>query len=37
MAISLSESAADRIKRFLSKEGGVGMRIGVKKIGRAHV
>ncbi len=33
MAISLSESAADRIKRFLSKEGGVGMRIGVKKTG----
>lgn len=33
MAISLSEPAADRIKRFLSKEGGVGMRVGVKKTG----
>ena len=33
MAITLSESAADRIRHFLSKEGGVGMRVGVKKTG----
>ena len=33
MAIILSETAADRIKHFLSKEGGMGMRVGVKKTG----
>ena len=33
MAITLSESAAGRIRHFLSKEGGVGMRVGVKKTG----
>ena len=33
MAINLSESAADRIRRFLSQEGGIGMRVGVKKTG----
>ena len=33
MAIILSESAADRIRHFLSKEGGIGMRVGVKKTG----
>ena len=33
MAITLSETAADRIRHFLSKEGGVGMRVGVKKTG----
>lgn len=33
MAITLSESAADRIRHFLSKEGGVGMRVAVKKTG----
>ena len=33
MAITLSESAADRIRHFLTREGGVGMRVGVKKTG----
>lgn len=33
MAIILSESAAERIRHFLSKEGGIGMRVGVKKTG----
>ncbi len=33
MAINLSESAAERIRHFLSKEGGIGMRVGVKKTG----
>ena len=33
MAITLTDSAAERIKRFLSQQGGVGMRIGVKKTG----
>ena len=33
MAITLSESAADRIRHFLWKEGGVGMRVAVKKTG----
>ena len=31
--ITLSELAADRIRHFLSKEGGIGMRVGVKKTG----
>ena len=33
MAITLTESAADRIRSFLSKDGGIGMRIGVRKTG----
>ena len=33
MAITLSESAADRIRHFLTKEGGIGMRVAVKKTG----
>ena len=33
MAITLTDSAAERIKRFISQQGGVGMRIGVKKTG----
>ena len=33
MTIALSESAADRIRHFLSKDGGIGMRVGVKKTG----
>ena len=33
MAITLTDSAADRIKSFLSRDGGIGMRIGVKKTG----
>ena len=33
MAITLTESAADRIRSFLSKDGGIGIRIGVRKTG----
>lgn len=33
MAITLTESAADRVRRFLSQDGGVGVRIGVRKTG----
>lgn len=34
MAITLSETAADRVKAFLSKRGkGVGLRLGVKTTG----
>ena len=33
MAISLTESAADRIRQFMQKEGGIGLRLGVKKTG----
>ena len=34
MAISLTESAADRVKNFLQKRGkGVGVRLGVKTTG----
>ena len=33
MAITLSESAAERIRHFLTKDGGIGMRVGVKKTG----
>lgn len=34
MAISLTESAADRIRTFLSARGhGIGLRLGVKKTG----
>ena len=33
MAITLTESAAERINEFLSREGGIGMRVGVKKTG----
>ena len=34
MAISLTESAADRVKTFLQKRGkGVGVRVGVKTTG----
>lgn len=34
MAISLTKSAADRIKRFLTERGtGVGLRLGVKTAG----
>jgi iron-sulfur cluster assembly protein len=34
MAISLTESAADRVKSFLSTRGhGVGLRLGVRKTG----
>jgi iron-sulfur cluster assembly protein len=33
MAISLTESAAERIRLFIEKDGGVGLRLGVKKTG----
>ena len=33
MAITLTESAADRVRHFLSKDGGIGVRIGVRKTG----
>lgn len=34
MAITLTESAADRIRTFLAKRGnGIGLRLGVKKTG----
>ena len=33
MAIRLSKSAADRVRIFLLKDGGVGLRLGVRKTG----
>ena len=33
MAITLTKSAAERVRKFLSHEGGVGLRLGVKKTG----
>ena len=33
MAISLTQHAANRVRQFLEKEGGVGLRLGVKKTG----
>ena len=33
MAITLTESAAARVRRFLSQDGGIGVRIGVRKTG----
>jgi iron-sulfur cluster assembly protein len=33
MAIRLTQHAADRIRQFLDKDGGVGLRLGVKKTG----
>ena len=33
MAITLTKSAADRVRNFLHQEGGVGLRLGVKKTG----
>ena len=33
MAIKLSKSAAERVRSFLDKDGGVGLRLGVKKTG----
>jgi iron-sulfur cluster assembly protein len=33
MAIRLTQSAAERIRFFLEKDGGVGLRLGVKKTG----
>jgi iron-sulfur cluster assembly protein len=33
MAISLTQTAAERVKSFLHKDGGIGLRLGVKKTG----
>lgn len=33
MAIKLTNSAAERIRSFLEKDGGVGLRLGVKRTG----
>ena len=33
MAISLTQPAAERIRSFLDQDGGVGLRLGVKKTG----
>lgn len=33
MAIQLTEKAAERIQHFLERDGGVGLRLGVKRTG----
>jgi iron-sulfur cluster assembly protein len=33
MAIQLTSSAAERVRRFVEQEGGLGLRLGVKKTG----
>jgi len=33
MAIRLTQSAAERVRHYLQKDGGVGLRVGVKKTG----
>ena len=33
MAIQLTKTAADRVRSFLQSEGGIGLRLGVKKTG----
>jgi iron-sulfur cluster assembly protein len=33
MAIELTQIAADRVRGFIDKDGGVGLRLGVKKTG----
>jgi len=33
MAISLTQAASERVKRFLDRDGGIGLRLGVKKTG----
>jgi iron-sulfur cluster assembly protein len=33
MAIRLSKSAAEQVRTFLDKDGGIGLRLGVKKTG----
>ena len=33
MAIKLTPSAAERVKSFLERDGGIGLRLGVKKTG----
>jgi len=33
MAISLTDTAAERIRSFIDRDGGVGLRLGVRKTG----
>ena len=33
MAIELTKTAAERVRRFIERDGGVGLRLGVKKTG----
>ncbi len=33
MAISLTPSATDRVRNFINRDGGVGLRLGVRKTG----
>ena len=33
MAIHLTQKAADRVRHYLEKDGGVGLRLGVKRTG----
>ena len=33
MAITMTTKAAERVQQFLQKEGGVGLRLGVKRTG----
>lgn len=33
MAITLTHSAAERVKRYLDSEGGLGLRLGVRRTG----
>jgi len=33
MAIKLTKSAAERVRTFLDKDGGIGLRLGVRKMG----
>jgi iron-sulfur cluster assembly protein len=33
MAIMLTKSAAERVRSFLDKDGGIGLRLGVRKTG----
>lgn len=33
MAITLTDSAADRVKQFLATDGGEGLRVGVRRTG----
>ena len=33
MAIKLTKTAAERVRTYLDKDGGIGLRLGVKKMG----
>ncbi len=33
MAVTLTNSAAQRVQKLLAKEGGIGLRLGIKKAG----